>query len=80
MMTMDRKKIYDIIGWYGAAAVLFAYGLASLGYATPNDLSVMLLNVTGGLGLAALSMRQKAHPLTAINLVWAVIALVAFFR
>jgi hypothetical protein len=69
----------DAFGWYGAIALLLAYGLHSL-KAIEAGWLYQVLNLTGaaGVGLAAW-MKQSYQP-AALEAAWAVIALIAMLR
>lgn len=72
-----RQKIIDIAGWYGVLAILLAYGLVSFDIVGPNSYGYQLLNLTGALGIVAVSISKKARQPAMLNLAWAVIALIA---
>lgn len=73
----NTKKSIEIIGWYGAVAILLAYALNSFQAVSPDSLVYQLLNLTGALGIVAVSYVKKARQPAALNAVWAVVALVA---
>lgn len=76
-MIMNKKLLIEVIGWYGMVAVLGAYALVSFGTIKSDSIIYQLLNLTGALGVAVISIRQKAKQPAALNLVWAVVAFVA---
>ena len=73
------ELLIDGLGWYGAAAVLGAFAGISLGKLTAGWL-FQFLNFTGALGLFANTSYYLAWPSAALNLIWALFALVALVR
>jgi hypothetical protein len=72
-----RLEVREIVGWYGAAAILLAYVLVSFSVISPQGWAYQLLNLTGALGVLVISYTKRAHQPALLNLVWAVIAFVA---
>ena len=71
------ELLIDILGWVGSVEVVAAYGLNSYQKIKSDSLTFQLLNLTGSAFLIVNSLYKEAYPFTFINLVWAVIALVA---
>lgn len=71
------KLAIDIIGWIGAAGVLLAYALVSMGRIPPASYTYQWLNLVGAAGLAVNTVYYAAYPSTALNVVWAGIAVYA---
>ncbi|MBN1625647.1 MAG: hypothetical protein JW944_03910 [Deltaproteobacteria bacterium] len=69
----------DIFGWYGASAILVAYGLSSFGM-IKRGLWYQILNFTGAVGIAVVSLEKGAFPPALLNIVWALIAFIALLR
>ncbi len=67
----------ELIGWYGACAVLAAYGLSNFGVIPTTSMLYQLLNLTGSFGIIVVSLKKKAYQPIALNIVWMFIALVA---
>src|SRR5262245_27355171 len=70
----------DVIGWSGAVLLLVAYALVSgkrLGGASAR---YQLLNVAGAVLLIVNSACYGAYPSAALNVVWAIVGLVALTR
>jgi hypothetical protein len=67
----------DIIGWIAAAGVLTAYALVSTGRVASTSYTYQWLNFFGGLGLAINTYYYMSYPSTALNVVWAAIAVYA---
>lgn len=74
---MKRRTAINVIGWYGAMAILTAYGLSSLGILKPNELLFQILNLTGALGLLSVALHHRTSQLAFINVVWAIIAAIS---
>lgn len=72
-----KKNAIQVYGWYGSIAILLAYGLASLGLVQTNSYIYQLLNLTGALGIASISILKKARQPAVLNIIWAIIALIA---
>ena len=69
-----RREAVEAVGWYGAGAILLAYALVSFRLIAVHSLVYQLLNLTGALGIATISIRKKALQPAVLNIVWAVIA------
>lgn len=74
------RGICEAVGWYGACAILLAYALVSLGGMRADSAIYQLLNVTGAIGVAIVSVMKKAYQPAALNIVWALIGLVVLLR
>lgn len=70
----------EVIGWYGMAAVLVAYGLVNLSILPSNSLVCILLNLTGSIGLLTAAAIKRVPQLVVLNIVWAIIAIVELFK
>lgn len=75
-----KNKIVEIVGWYGAGAILLAYALVSFGTIGPTSFPYQFLNLTGAIGIVILSVVKKVYQPAALNIVWAVIALIAIVK
>ena len=71
------KKWIDIVGWCGAALLLAAFALNSFGYLDRSDAAYQLMNLFGAIGIALQAYKRRAFPAAALNIVWAIIAVVA---
>lgn len=71
------KILIELLGWYGAVAILSAYALISFSLIEPNSLWYHLLNLTGAIGLCILSFHKKAYQPATLNIIWITIALIA---
>jgi hypothetical protein len=72
--------IIDLAGWIGAALLLLAYALVSNRALAGDSVRFQLLNLSGGVLLAANSAYHGALPSVAVNAVWIVIGLAALLR
>jgi hypothetical protein len=72
--------LIDVAGWIGAVLLLLAYALVSSRKLAGDSVRFQLLNLSGGLLLAANSAYHGALPSVAVNAIWIVIGLVALLR
>lgn len=75
-----QEKIIELFGWYGTVAILGAYALLSFGVIEAGSATYQLLNLTGVLGIIAVSIPKKNYQPVVLNLVWAVIAVIALVK
>ena len=73
------KTFIEIFGWYGTVAIVVAYALVSFSIIEPSNIWYQILNGTGALGIVAVSFHKKTYQPGILNLIWAVIALIAIF-
>jgi hypothetical protein len=74
------KKLIEIYGWYGMAAILLAYALASFSIISSAGLIYQILNGSGALGVMLASLYKKAYQPAALNLIWTLIAVIALIN
>jgi hypothetical protein len=74
------KKLIEIYGWYGIAALLLAYALVSFSIINAGGLLYQILNGSGALGLMLVSFYKRAYQPAALNLIWTLIAVIAIAR
>jgi hypothetical protein len=77
---MPKHPLVEFLGWYGAVAVLAAYFFVSFHYLSADSFWFQFLNATGSAGLTAVAYIKKDWQLAVLNLVWAVIALIALLH
>jgi len=77
---MNKGVILEVIGWYGAIAILLAYFLNSFSIMPATDFWYQFLNTTGAIGIVAVSLSKKNYQPAALNIIWTLIGLVALFR
>src|SRR5260221_13061492 len=76
----NEQKIIEIIGWYGTIAIVSAYALSSFGMLRSSDFLYQLLNFTGAIGIVIDAFSKKDYQPGVLNVIWAVIALVAVVK
>jgi len=70
----------DVIGWLGAALLLAAYVLVSVGRIEGRGAAFQYLNLAGGAGLATNSAVNHAFPSAVLNVIWMAIGAVVLVR
>ncbi len=70
----------DVAGWLGAGMLLFAYGLISYGFTGSSGMIYQSLNLAGSVLLIINTAWHGAWPSSALNIVWAVIAMGVMIR
>jgi formate hydrogenlyase subunit 3/multisubunit Na+/H+ antiporter MnhD subunit len=73
------KFAIELIGWAGAALLLAAYVLLTIGRISPRSSSYQWLNVAAGAGLIVNSGWNGAYPSVFINVVWMAVGLYGVF-
>ena len=77
---MKQKLIDESIGWYGTCAIVLAYALVSFEVLSSSTFLYQILNGTGALGIVYISFKKKAYQPGVLNVIWAIIALIAIIR
>lgn len=72
-----KKTFINILGWYGALAIIVAYVLVSFSFIQASSLLFQILNGTGAIGIVIISLYKKAYQPAVLNIIWTLIALVA---
>lgn len=72
-----KNKIIELFSWYGVVATILAYILVSFSLVSPNGWLYQILNFTGALGITIETYYKKDYQPFWLNLIWALIALVA---
>lgn len=75
-----KERMIEVLGWYGALAVTGAYALNSFGYLAADSLAYQLLNLSGALTLALVTIYHRVYQSALVNVIWALIAVVALFK
>jgi len=70
----------EVVGWMGAALILSAYLLLSMGKVTGQSVTYQAMNAVGAAGFIVNGWWHGAIPNTALNVVWMIIAAVALWR
>ncbi len=74
--TLQSNKTLEIIGWYGPLAFIVGFALVSFGMIEGRSYIFQLLNLTGGVALALISLAKNAYQPAALNIILVIIALV----
>jgi hypothetical protein len=74
---MEHQLVIDIIGWFGAIAILLAYAAVSRGLTQGTSFKFQLWNAIGSVCLLVNSTYYRAFPSSFVNFVWIGIAIVA---
>ena len=81
MNNEQKKNIWiEIYGWYGAIGLLSAYALSSFNVLSPENIWYQILNITAALGIVAVSFYKKTYQPGVLNIVWAIVGLIALFK
>ena len=67
-------------GWIGAALILLAYILVTMGRLTGQSLAFQWMNLFGALGFVINGWWHQAIPSASLNVIWMLIAAVALWR
>lgn len=67
-------------GWAGAALILCAYLLLSMGRLTGQSVRYQAMNVAGGAGFVINGWWHGALPSAALNVIWIAIGTMALWR
>ena len=73
----NYDKYIEVFGWYGTVAIVLAYALVSFSVLNATNIWYQLLNATGALGIVAISFYKHTYQPGVLNIIWAVIALLA---
>ena len=74
---MKKDLIVELVGWYGAVAILMGYTLNTFNVLDSSSIFYQVLNLTGAIGIVVVSISKGAKQPAVLNFVWAVIALLA---
>jgi hypothetical protein len=72
-----KNKIIETLGWYGVVAILSAYALLSFNIIISDSFFYQFLNFTGASIIALLSFYKHNLQPAVLNVIWALIAIVA---
>jgi hypothetical protein len=67
----------EIIGWYGPVALIAAFALVSFEVIVARSYLYQLLNLTGSIGIIAISLYKKVYQSVVLNIFMVAIALIA---
>jgi hypothetical protein len=72
--------LVEIVGWIGAALILLAYLLLSMGKLTGQSAVYQWMNVFGAAGFTVNGWWHGALPSAALNVIWMLIGGVTLWR
>lgn len=75
-----RHHALEMLGLYGAVAILGGYFLVSFSIISSQGLLYQILNLTGAVGILLDSRYHRAVPSEILNGVWALVALLALSK
>lgn len=78
LLFMD-KELSAFLGWIGTFSYLLAYLLLCLNKLKSDQKLYHVLNIIGALGLICNALSFHDYPNVIVNIVWAIIALMAIF-
>jgi hypothetical protein len=80
-MEKNPTSIFDeIVGWYGLIAIILAYALVSYNFLLSSGMTYQMLNITGAIGIIWISYKKKVYQSVTLNIIWAIIGLIAIIR
>ncbi len=78
---MKKQTILnESIGWIGMILIVLAYTLVNFSILKPENIIYILFNLIGAIGIVYISMIKKAYQPAALNVIWALVAIVAIVR
>jgi hypothetical protein len=72
--------LIEIAGWAGAALILAAYLLLSMGRLTGQSIVYQAMNVVGAVGFVINGWWHGAVPSATLNVIWLLIGVIALWR
>ena len=77
---MNKRKFASFVGWTGMIFILGAYFLVSYAFVEGKSFIYQIINLIGALGLFYNAYYSKSKPLMALQLSWAIIAIIAIVQ
>lgn len=77
---MMKKKLAELAGWYGTAAIVAAYALVSFEIISAAESLYQVLNLTGAIGIIIIAAVKGVMQSVVLNIFWAAIAIAALVR
>ena len=74
------NRLIELFGWCSMVAILAAYAAVQFEILLPKDLLYLLLNLTGSIGIVAVSVLKQNPQPAVLNLIWALIAIVGVIK
>jgi hypothetical protein len=78
--ALQKNMWVEVYGWYGALGLLAAYALSSFDIISPENIWYQIINITAALGIVTVSFYKKTYQPGVLNIVWAIVGLVALFK
>lgn len=78
-MKSSTNVFIEYLGWYGAIAMIVAYGLYASGILAADSIWYHFLNLTGALGIIAVSIYRKTWQPAVLSLMWVGVAAYALY-
>lgn len=75
-----KNKTIPLAGWYGVLAILAAYALVTFDVIGVKSYAYQLLNLSGAVGIIVEAASKKDVQPVVLNIVWAIVAIVAVTR
>ena len=75
-----KNVLVETYGWYGAIGLLAAYALSSFDILSPENIWYQIINITAALGIVTVSFYKKTYQPGVLNIVWAIVGLVALIK
>jgi hypothetical protein len=80
LATSSDALWIEMFGWYGAVGLLAAFALSSFSILDSSNIWYQAINITAALGIVAVSFYKKTYQPGVLNLIWAIIGLVALIN
>ena len=80
MFKIKPSIFTEFCGWYGMAALILAYSLASFSVIPASGIVFQLLNLTGSIGLMIDATAKKVIQVVLLNIFWAIIGIIILIR
>lgn len=77
---MTKNALIEFFGWIGVFAILVAYAGNLLGLLHVDNITYLLLNALGSLGVLIDAVHQKNWQPVVLNAVWIGLAIFGFVR
>ncbi|MBP6925926.1 MAG: hypothetical protein KBC22_02635 [Candidatus Pacebacteria bacterium] len=75
-MFKDFEYI-DLFGYIGAILIIVGFAMLSAEMVGPKDMTYLLLNLCGGIGIVITAFYRKDYPSGVLNVVFSLIALIS---
>lgn len=76
----NNTIIEELIGWYGAIAIVVSYALLSFGVLSGDAFWYHFWNGTGAICIVYISLKRKNYQPAVLNIVWTIIALFGILK